>query len=125
MVFHDKRVKGRKIYQSLLILPYAFPAFLATLVWKGMLNTDFGFINQVLFGGADIPWLTDGTLAKLSILGVNLWLGFPYMFLVCRGCPAVRCRVTLKRPRRSMVLPDCVPCGPSSCPSCCSPPSRC
>ena len=85
MVFHDKRVKGRKIYQSLLILPYAFPAFLSTLVWHGMLNKDFGFINQFFFGGAHIPWLEDGWLAKLSILGVNLWLGFPYMFLVCLG----------------------------------------
>ena len=85
LVFADKRIKGRKIYQSLMILPYAFPAFLATLVWKGMLNKDFGFINDVLLGGANIPWLTDGTLAKFSILGVNLWLGFPYMFLVCLG----------------------------------------
>ena len=85
LVFADKRIKGRKIYQSLMILPYAFPAFLATLVWKGMLNKDFGLINQVFLGGADIPWLTDGTLAKLSILGVNLWLGFPYMCLVCLG----------------------------------------
>ena len=85
LVFADKRIKGRKIYQSLMILPYAFPAFLATLVWKGMLNKDFGFINDVLLGGVHIPWLTDGTLAKLSILGVNLWLGFPYMFLVCLG----------------------------------------
>ncbi|WP_051259411.1 ABC transporter permease subunit [Schaalia suimastitidis] len=85
LVFADQRVKGRRIYQSLLILPYAFPAFLATLVWRGMLNTDFGFINQVLLGGASIPWLTDGLLAKIAILGVNLWLGFPYMFLVCMG----------------------------------------
>ena len=85
LVFADKRIKGRKIYQSLMILPYAFPAFLATLVWKGMLNTDFGLINQVLLGGTKIPWLTDGLLAKFSILGVNLWLGFPYMFLVCLG----------------------------------------
>jgi len=85
LVFADKRIKGRKIYQSLMILPYAFPAFLATLVWKGMLNKDFGFINEVILGGADVPWLTDGLLAKFSILGVNLWLGFPYMFLVCLG----------------------------------------
>lgn len=85
LVFADKRIKGRKIYQSLMILPYAFPAFLATLVWKGMLNTDFGFVNKVLLGGARIEWLDSGLLAKLSILGVNLWLGFPYMFLVCLG----------------------------------------
>ena len=85
LVFADKRIKGRKIYQSLMILPYAFPAFLATLVWKGMLNTDDGFINKVLLAGAHIEWLENGLLAKLSILGVNLWLGFPYMFLVCLG----------------------------------------
>lgn len=85
LVFADPRIKGRRIFQSLLILPYAFPAFLATLVWKGMLNERFGFINQVIFGGAEIPWLTDGLLAKFSILAVNLWLGFPYMFLVALG----------------------------------------
>lgn len=85
LVFSDERVKGRRIYQSLLILPYAFPGFLATLVWRGMLNEKYGFINNVILGGADIPWLTDGFLAKIAILGVNLWLGFPYMFLVCMG----------------------------------------
>lgn len=85
LVFADTRVKGRRIFQSLLILPYAFPAFLATLVWKGMLNERFGFINQVILGGAEVPWLTDGLLAKFSILAVNLWLGFPYMFLVSLG----------------------------------------
>src|SRR5690606_9819862 len=35
--------------------------------------------------GVSIPWLTDPLLAKLSVLGVNLWLGFPYMFLICTG----------------------------------------
>ncbi len=84
-IFNDPRVKGRVIYRALFILPYAFPGFLAALVWKGMLNRQFGIINQTLLGGADINWLGDGNLAKLSILGVNLWLGFPYMFLVCTG----------------------------------------
>ena len=85
LIFSDKRIRGRKIYQSLMILPYAFPGFLAILVWKGMLNEQFGFINNVLLGGAQVPWLTNGLMAKVAILGVNLWLGFPYMFLVCLG----------------------------------------
>lgn len=85
IVFNDMRMKGRKIYRVISILPYAFPAFLGGLVWAGMLNRDFGFINQVLLGGAQIPWLTDPWLAKFSVLWVNLWLGFPYMFLVCTG----------------------------------------
>lgn len=85
LVFNDPRIRGRKFYRAMLILPYAFPGFLSALVWKGMLNERFGFINDVLLGGASIPWLADPWLAKFSVLAVNLWLGFPYMFLICTG----------------------------------------
>lgn len=85
VVFNDPRVRYRKLLRALLILPYAVPAFLSALVWKGMLNTRSGFLNQVILGGADIGWLSDPWLAKLSVLAVNLWLGFPYMFIVCTG----------------------------------------
>lgn len=85
IVFNDRRMASRKYYRLVMILPYAFPGFLSALVWAGLMNQDFGFINNVLLGGAQIPWLTDPWLAKASILIVNLWLGFPYMFLVCTG----------------------------------------
>lgn len=85
ITFNDMRMRGRKGYRVLMILPYAIPSFLSALVWAGMMNKSFGFINQVLLGGAEVPWLTDPTLAKVSIIIVNLWLGFPYMFLVCTG----------------------------------------
>ncbi|MGX1702998.1 ABC transporter permease subunit [Microbacterium sp. NPDC055357] len=85
IVFNDMRMRGRKFYRILMILPYAFPSFLSALVWAGMMNESFGFINQVLLGGASVPWLTDPWLAKVSVLLVNLWLGYPYMFLVCMG----------------------------------------
>ena len=85
IVFNDWRMRGRRFYRVLIILPYAFPGFLSALVWLGLLNQDFGFVNQVFFGGAAIPWLTDPWLAKFSVLMLNLWLGFPYMFLICTG----------------------------------------
>ncbi|MGW9182831.1 ABC transporter permease subunit [Agromyces sp. NPDC055661] len=85
IVFNDMRMRGRKYYRVLMILPYAIPSFLSALIWAGMMNESFGFINQVLLGGASVPWLTDPWMAKLSVLIVNLWLGFPYMFLVCMG----------------------------------------
>jgi arabinogalactan oligomer/maltooligosaccharide transport system permease protein len=85
ITFQNARMRGVKYYRLLLILPYAFPAFLSILVWKGMMNESFGFLNEVIFGGAAIPWLTDPTLAKVSALLVNVWLGFPYMFLICTG----------------------------------------
>ncbi|GAA1464760.1 ABC transporter permease subunit [Microbacterium thalassium] len=85
VVFNDPRMKSKKYYRLIMILPYAFPGFLSALVWAGMMNQEFGFINVVLLGGADIPWLTNEWLAKVSILLVNLWLGFPYMFLISTG----------------------------------------
>ncbi|WP_308169583.1 ABC transporter permease subunit [Acrocarpospora catenulata] len=78
-------MRGRNVYRSLLVLPYAVPSFLSALVWTGMLNQTFGFVNLTLLGGADVPWLNDPWLAKGSVLLVNLWLGFPYMFLICTG----------------------------------------
>ena len=85
IAFNDARLRGRRIYRTLVILPYAIPGFLAALLWSGLLNRSYGFVNEVLLGGAQIPWLTDPVLAKLAVLGVNLWLGFPYMFLICTG----------------------------------------
>lgn len=85
IVLNDERMRGRRYYRTLMILPYAFPAFMTALLFAGMLNRRFGFVNQVLLGGTEIAWLTDPWLAKLSLIMVNLWMGFPYMFLVCTG----------------------------------------
>lgn len=85
IALNDGRLAGRRIYRSLLIVPYAFPGFLSALVWRGMFNRDFGFLNQTILGGASVPWLTDPWLAKVAIIVLNLWLGFPYMFLICTG----------------------------------------
>jgi arabinogalactan oligomer/maltooligosaccharide transport system permease protein len=85
LVLNEPSMHGRRTYRSLLLLPYAIPAFLSAVVFQGMLNTQFGIVNEVLLGGASVPWLTNPWLAKLSLIVLNLWLGFPYMFLVCTG----------------------------------------
>jgi arabinogalactan oligomer/maltooligosaccharide transport system permease protein len=85
LVFNDPRVRGRRLYRVVFILPFAFPAFLSITVWSGMLNPEFGFINRTLLGGAYIPWLTDPWLARLAVIVVGLWLDFPYFFLVATG----------------------------------------
>lgn len=87
-LFNDDRIRGKKIYRSIMILPYAFPAFLSAYVWKGMFNTESGFINTSILNLPKdhlIPWLTDPTWAKAAVLLCNLWLGFPYMFLISTG----------------------------------------
>jgi arabinogalactan oligomer / maltooligosaccharide transport system permease protein len=83
LVFNDARMKGRRFYRSLIIIPYAIPSFMTALVWRGMLNQQFGVINRWL--GTNLPWLDGDWLPYFSILLVNTWLGYPYMFLVCSG----------------------------------------
>lgn len=81
--FNDPRMRGQKIYRALLILPYAIPGFISLLIWASFFNRDFGLINDVL--GFDVNWLGNPWLAKFAVLLTNLWMGFPYMFLVCTG----------------------------------------
>jgi len=85
IIYNDERIRGRKILRTLFILPYAFPAFMSALLWSGMFNAEFGVVNQLFFGGASIDWLGDPWLARGAVLFVNVWLTFPYFFLVCTG----------------------------------------
>ncbi len=58
-------LKGKAIYRILLILPYAVPAFISILVFRGLFNQNFGEINLILWGvfGIQPQWFTDPTLA--------------------------------------------------------------
>jgi arabinogalactan oligomer/maltooligosaccharide transport system permease protein len=76
-------IRFLRTYRSLLVLPYAVPAFLSILVWSGLLNDEFGLINRLL--PFDVPWLFDTNWAKASVIMVSLWLTFPYFFLVSLG----------------------------------------
>lgn len=44
----NREMKMRPVYQTLLILPWAIPQFIAVLVWKGMYNSDYGAVNVIL-----------------------------------------------------------------------------
>lgn len=83
MALDHPQLRGRRLYRSLLLLPYALPAFISLLVWQSMYNKDFGLINHLLH--VKIDWLGNAWSARLAILLANLWLGFPYMFLICTG----------------------------------------
>ena len=83
LLFNDEKLKGKGFYRSLLILPYAIPGFVTSLVWASMFNQDFGLINNLTH--LDVDWLGNAWAARAAILITNLWLGFPYMFLVCTG----------------------------------------
>lgn len=80
-------LKESGVYRVLLILPYAVPAFISILIFRGLFNQNFGEINMVLQAlfGISPQWFTNEYLAKTMILIVNTWLGYPYMMILCMG----------------------------------------
>ena len=80
-------LRFKAVYRILLILPYAVPAFISILVFKGLFNQNFGEINLILEAlfGTRPNWFTDGNLARVMVLIVNTWLGYPYMMLLAMG----------------------------------------
>lgn len=82
-VLNDGRIRGQRAYRSILLLPYAIPGVIALLVWSNFYNRDFGLINEVL--GLDLNWFGNPWLARAAVILTNVWMGFPYMFVVCTG----------------------------------------
>ena len=80
-------LRFRTLYRTLLFLPYAVPGFISILVFKGLFNQNFGEINTILDAllGIKPAWFADPWLAKVMILIVNTWLGYPYFMLLCTG----------------------------------------
>lgn len=87
LLLNNKNIRERNIYRMLLILPWALPSTITLLTWRGLLNSSFGPINRFLatFGIANIPWLTDPLMAKVTCLLVNFWISFPFMMITCLG----------------------------------------
>ncbi len=80
-------LRFRTAYRTLLFLPYAVPGFISILVFKGLFNQNFGEINAILDAlfGVRPAWFADPSLARTMLLIVNVWLGYPYIMILCTG----------------------------------------
>jgi len=87
ILLNDNTLRFRKFYRVILILPYALPAFISVLIWRGLLNTEVGVVNQILqsLSLGSIPWLQSTFWSRFALIIINLWLGFPYMMLISLG----------------------------------------
>ncbi|MFU8852950.1 ABC transporter permease subunit [Micromonospora sp. SL1-18] len=83
LALHSPRVRGTNLYRVLLILPYAMPSFAMLMVWRDMFNTEFGLLNNLF--GLGVDWFGGNWTARFAVILVQLWLGYPYMFLVATG----------------------------------------
>jgi arabinogalactan oligomer/maltooligosaccharide transport system permease protein len=83
----NRNMRGRGIYRTILILPWAIPQVIAVLAWRGEFNYTYGYINVVLqkLGMAPVQWMTNPTANFAAMCITNIWLGIPFMMVTLLG----------------------------------------
>ncbi|MBE5834796.1 MAG: sugar ABC transporter permease [Butyrivibrio sp.] len=88
MLINKKGIKFKKLWRTILVMTIAVPQFVSLLYVSKMFASD-GIINGYLlkWGIIDtaIPFWTNPTLAKITIIVVNIWIGIPYLMLIATG----------------------------------------
>lgn len=84
---NDKRIKFKRTIRTVLILPWAVPAFVTILIFSALFNPTFGAINRDILSTINvaIPWLSDPFWAKIALIMIQTWLGFPFVFALFTG----------------------------------------
>ncbi len=87
-VLLQQQLRFRKLWRSLVLLPYAIPGFVAFMVWKLMYNPDVGsfniFLHQIGVIDQPIAFLSNSAWAMPAVILATIWRGFPFwtiMFL--------------------------------------------
>jgi len=82
----NSQIRGRGVFRASLLVPMMLPAVVAGVVWRLMLNPNFGAINGTLkrFGvnTESLTWTASPKLAMLSVIAVDVWQWTPFVFLV-------------------------------------------
>ncbi len=87
-LLNSPNLKGKGIYKTILMFPWAMPGYVSILLWKtGMFNSTFGLLNQWMekLGLNMVRWLANDVSAFLCCTAVNLWLALPFMIMIIDG----------------------------------------
>jgi multiple sugar transport system permease protein len=75
---------GMAVLRGLIILPVLLSPVIAGILFKLLLNEEFGVVNEMLgwVGLGPVEWLSHATQAKISIILMDAWQWTPFMALL-------------------------------------------
>ncbi len=98
LLINSKLTKMKKLWRTLFVAAISVPQFVTLLLLRnffantGIANTFCtsigltGFLQDAgLISTNYIPFLTDPTWAKITIIVINIWVGVPYLMLIATG----------------------------------------
>lgn len=88
MIINRKGTKLKSFWRTMFVMSIAVPQFVSLLVIRSML-TEQGPVNSLLMQLGVIknalPFFTNVTWARVTVIIVNLWVGVPYTMLITTG----------------------------------------
>jgi len=91
---NQKFVTPKRLFGVIFLLPWAVPAFITIMSFSNMFNDSAGAINTQIIPLLNqlpflnigmIPWKTDPFWTKAALIGIQGWLGFPYVYVLVSG----------------------------------------
>jgi multiple sugar transport system permease protein len=84
-----QRFPLRGLARTLVLLPWAVPALIATMGWRWLLDEQFGAINawgmELGLFARPVDWLSDPRLGMVSIAIASVWQGLPFWIMMFLG----------------------------------------
>lgn len=88
VLINNKTIKFKKFWRTIFVISIAVPTFVSLLVIRVMLN-EHGAFNILLqdlgFTTSALPFLTNVTWARATVIIVNMWVGIPHTMLIATG----------------------------------------
>lgn len=88
IMINKKGIRFKKLWRTVLVMTIAIPQFISLLYVSKMFAAD-GLINGLLQSWGwikePLPFWTDPIWAKVTIIGINVWIGIPYLMLIATG----------------------------------------
>ena len=82
----NREFRGRGLLRSVLLIPMLLPPVVVAVIWRLILNPEFGVLNGTLRSlglNADrLTWAAAENTAMLSVILVDVWEWTPFMFLL-------------------------------------------
>jgi multiple sugar transport system permease protein len=81
----NRAFPGRRLLRGLLLLPWAVPGVIVSIIFLWLLDSSFGVLNAMLRDvgllKGDIPWLTRPGVAMVGVIIPTIWKAYPFFTL--------------------------------------------
>lgn len=80
----NSNIKLKKFFRSAYFLPFVTSTTAVSIVWRWMLNKDYGIVNAILenFGMAKIAWITEPNMTIPILIALSIWKGLGYKIII-------------------------------------------